>query len=96
MKSAVSAQKALQRSETETRELLEERKSIVFPNKGSLICPIGKSMIFYLFGPPSLRYLCTISSKLIISKNTPQLFVSLLLYFFPGGPVKGYFERHDD
>ena len=48
MKGAVSAQKALQGSETETRELLggtEEKR--YFPNEGSLICPPGKSMILY-------------------------------------------------
>ena len=33
-KGAVSAQKALQGSEAETRELLEERKRIVFPLQG--------------------------------------------------------------
>ena len=48
MKGAVSAQKALQRSETEARELLggREEKSVLLAD-GSLICPPGKSMIFY-------------------------------------------------
>ena len=43
----MSAQKALQGSETETRELLggAEEKS-ASPTRGSLICPPGKSMIF--------------------------------------------------
>ena len=42
----VSAQKALQGSETESRELLEERKTIVFPRQGVID--------FYLFGPPNI------------------------------------------
>ena len=44
----MSAQKVLQGSETETRELLGgmEDKS-VSPDKGSLICPPGKPMIFF-------------------------------------------------
>ena len=47
--------KASQGSETETRELLGrmEKKSIS-PHEGSLICPPGKSMIFYLSGPPNI------------------------------------------
>ena len=49
---AVSAQKALQGSETETRKLLEQQKRIVFPLY--LICPTGKSIIFYLSGPPNI------------------------------------------
>ena len=43
----MSAQKDLQESENELRELLEEQKKKYFPNKGSLICPPGKSVIFY-------------------------------------------------
>ena len=47
MKDAMSAQKALQWSETETRELLEGRKeNNILLNDGSLICPPGKSKIF--------------------------------------------------
>ena len=53
-KGAESAQKALQGSETETRDVLEEQKRKVFPDKGSVICPPGKSMIFYLSVPPSI------------------------------------------
>ena len=39
MKAAVSAQKALQGSETETRELLEEQMRIVFPHQGVIDLP---------------------------------------------------------
>ena len=47
-KGAVSAQKALQGSETETRELLGGTdENSVSPMRGSLICPPGKSMIFH-------------------------------------------------
>ena len=44
----MSAQKALQGSDTETRELLGgTTENSVSPDKGSLICPPDKSMIFY-------------------------------------------------
>ena len=44
----MSAQKALQGSETETRELLGgTEENGVFPDKGSFICPPGKSMTFH-------------------------------------------------
>ena len=47
LKGTVSAQKALQRSETETRELQGgTEENSVSPMRGSLICPPGKSMIF--------------------------------------------------
>ena len=45
LKGVVSAQKALQGSETETRELLGGTEEN--PDEGSLICPPGKSMIFH-------------------------------------------------
>ena len=48
LESAMSAQKALQGFETETRELLGgTTENSVSPDKGSLICPPGKSMIVY-------------------------------------------------
>ena len=44
----MSAQNALQGSETDTRELLEGKKVIsVSPGEGSLNCPPSKSMHFY-------------------------------------------------
>ena len=44
----MSAQKALQGSETETRVLLKGAKEKnIFPEEGSVICPPGKSMIPY-------------------------------------------------
>ena len=46
----MSAQKALQGSETREQLLLEEQKRKLF--LGSLICPPGRSMIFYLSEPP--------------------------------------------
>ena len=47
LKGAMSAQKVLQGSETETRELLGGMKEYcVLPDEGSLICPPGKSTIF--------------------------------------------------
>ena len=45
-KGAVSAQKAIQGSETETSELVVGTEEKYFPNEGSLICPLGKPMIF--------------------------------------------------
>ena len=47
MKGAVSAQKALQKSHTETRELMvgTEEKSIS-PDEGSIISPAGKNQCF--------------------------------------------------
>ena len=45
LKGAVSAQKALQGSETESRELLGGKKETL--NKGSLICPLGTPMILH-------------------------------------------------
>ena len=51
MKGVVSAQKALQGSETERRELLAGTKEkSVSLMRGSLICLPGKSMIFYKKG----------------------------------------------
>ena len=47
LKGAVSALKALQGSETETRELLGGTEENSFPDEGSLICPPGKSMSFH-------------------------------------------------
>ena len=47
LKGAVSAEKALQGSKTEMRELLGGMEKIGFPVKGSLICPTGKPVIFY-------------------------------------------------
>ena len=48
LKDAVSAQEALQGSKTETRALLGGMKeNNIFPNEGSLICPLGKTKIFY-------------------------------------------------
>ena len=52
LKGAMSARKAAQGSKTETRELrggLEENS--ISLTIGSLICPPGKSMIFYPSGP---------------------------------------------
>ena len=44
---SVSAQKGIQGSEKETKELLVgTEEKIVFLNEGSLICPPGKSMFF--------------------------------------------------
>ena len=51
MKGAESSQKDLQGSEMDTKALLEEWKRKIFPDRGSLICPPGKSMLFYLSGP---------------------------------------------
>ena len=45
-KGTVSAQKALQGSETETRDLQGKLQTTMFPDEESLICPSGKSMIF--------------------------------------------------
>ena len=42
----MSAQKAIQGSETETRESLGGSTEIMFPDEGSLICSLGKLMIF--------------------------------------------------
>ena len=48
LKGAVSAQKAFQGSETKTTELLGgTEENSVSPDEGSLICPPGKSMIFF-------------------------------------------------
>ena len=48
LKGAVSAQKALQGSETETRDLQgATEENSFFLIRGSLICPPGKSMIFH-------------------------------------------------
>ena len=48
LKGAVSTLKALQGFKTETRELLGGAKEIyVLPDKGSMICLPGKSMIFH-------------------------------------------------
>ena len=47
LKGVASAQKALQGSETETRELLGGTKeNSILLKEGSLICPPGKTMIF--------------------------------------------------
>ena len=55
LKGAMSAQNALQGSETETRELLGgTEEKIISPTRGSLICPPGKSMIFYPSGFPNI------------------------------------------
>ena len=46
LKGVDSAERALQGSDTKRRELLGETKeNSILPNKGSLICPPGKSMI---------------------------------------------------
>ena len=47
MKVAMSAQKALQESETETRELLKEQKRIVFPRQGVIDLPYRQINDFY-------------------------------------------------
>ena len=48
-KCAVSAQKALQGSETETKELLRGTEEFsIIPDEGSFICLPDKSMTFYL------------------------------------------------
>ena len=53
LKGAVSAQKALQWSETETRELLggTEEKGTT-PTRGHLFAHQANQLFFYLSGPP--------------------------------------------
>ena len=55
MKGAVSAQRALQGSETDTRDCK------CFLDNGSLICPPAKSMIFYLSVPLIFNLLCVLA-----------------------------------
>ena len=86
MKGAVSAQKALQVSETKTRELLEEQRENYFPNEGSLICPPGKSMIF--------TYLALLISDCLIppsfvTDNNLALLWDILLHLSIGHHAKG-------
>ena len=47
MKGTVSVQKALQGSKMEMKELMGGTKEKYSPDKGSLVCPPSKSMIFY-------------------------------------------------
>ena len=54
LKGVVSAQKALQGTDTEMIELLGGKEKISkSPTRRSLIFPPGKSIIFYLSGPPN-------------------------------------------
>ena len=67
MKGAVSAQKALQGSKTETRELLGRTEvNNALPDKRSMICPPGISMFFL---PICL-------TKYLIACNTPGTYHS--------------------
>ena len=52
LKGTVSAQKTLQGSETETRELLEEQKRIVLPRQGVIDLPYRQIKDFLPFWPP--------------------------------------------
>ena len=54
LKGALSAQKTLQGSETEMRELLEERKTKGFPWQGVIGLPQRQINNFYLSGLPNI------------------------------------------
>ena len=69
----MSALKALQGSETETRELLGGTEENSVPTKGSLICPPSKSMIFHKEE--------TEKNELVAGDAAERLFPKSSLYF---------------
>ena len=76
LKGAVSAQKALQGSETETRELLGwlEDKSTYYPNEGYWFA-LHRQFFFYLFDPLSFNCFRPSEKKsVLITRHGIQLF----------------------